>query len=321
MKSPPKLAIVVPCFNEEDGLPSTVATLNALLDDLSSRGKCASSSFVTLIDDGSSDDTWAIIEQEWGAAPDRVVGLRLSANRGHQNALAAGLEFVTDRADAAISIDADLQDDLRALETMLEHYANGSEIVLGVKKTRTGDTPQKRLTAWGFYALLRRMGVKVQPQHADFRLLSSAALRNLRQFKEYHLFLRGFPSLLHSRITTVTYDISDRKLGKSKYTLRKMLSLALNGITSFSVVPLRVITVLGFVIFVLSGVLSAGALFTAIRGDAVPGWASTTVPLYLLGGIQMLCLGIVGEYIGKTYMESKRRPRYLVDAVLATPDK
>lgn len=316
MRSPPTLAIVVPCYNEEEGLSTTVSTLRTLLNGLSRSGKCAANSLIILVDDGSRDATWTVIEKEWAEAPEVVIGIRLAVNGGHQNALAAGLDYATERSSATISIDADLQDDLSALEKMLDHYLDGSEIVLGVKNTRTGDTLVKRVTAWGFYGLLRWMGVKVQPQHADFRLLSSAALKNLRQFPEYHLFLRGFPFLLHRQVTTVHYDISDRKMGTSKYTFRKMMSLALNGITSFSIMPLRIITVLGFFIFLLSGVLSIGAVITALRGEAVPGWASTTVPLYLLGGVNMLCLGVVGEYIGKTYMEAKRRPRYLVDTIL-----
>lgn len=316
MRAAPKLAIVVPCYNEDEGLPSTVHTLKAKIDSLVESGRCTDGSFMVLIDDGSRDRTWDVITQEWQSAPKTVVGIRLAANRGHQNALAAGLDYVTENADAAISIDADLQDDLSVMDRMLDEYRAGTEIVLGVKNTRTGDSLPKRVSAWGFYGLLQWMGVKVQPQHADFRLMSSKALRNLQQFQEYHLFLRGFPSLLHSRVTTVHYDISDRKIGASKYTFRKMMSLALNGITSFSVVPLRLITVLGFVVFTLSALFAVGALITALRGEAVPGWASTTVPLYLLGGVNMLCLGIVGEYIGKTYMEAKRRPRYLVDTVL-----
>ncbi|HTN63502.1 MAG TPA: glycosyltransferase family 2 protein [Devosia sp.] len=319
MRSPPKLAIVVPCYNEDEGLASTVSTLKHLLSSLAESGKCTSDSIIILVDDGSQDATWDVIHREWIKAPQSVVGLRLAVNGGHQNALAAGLDYATDHAAATISIDADLQDDLSALAKMLDHYIGGAEIVLGVKNSRTGDSIPKRFTAWGFYALLRSMGVKVQPQHADFRLMSSAALRNLRQFPEYHLFLRGFPFLLHNKVTTVHYDISDRKVGTSKYTLRKMISLALNGITSFSIMPLRVITLLGFVIFLLSGIFSVGAIITALRGEAVPGWASTTVPLYLLGGVNMLCLGIVGEYIGKTYMEAKRRPRYLVDTTLSAP--
>lgn len=316
MRAPPKLAIVVPCYNEEEGLDGSIDTLKAMLADFQRADRCAPDSFVVLVDDGSRDGTWDVIQRAWQADPKHIVGIKLAANRGHQNALAAGLAYATDTSDASISIDADLQDDLSALGRMLDLYKEGWEIVLGVKNQRDADSRFKQWTAKGFYKVMQAAGIKLQEQHADCRLMSAAAMKNLSMFTEHFLFLRGFPHILHSKVTTVTYDIRERQVGASKYTLRKMISLAINGITSFSVFPLRLISAVGLLVFVVSGLVTAYAIVQWLFGSTVPGWASTIVPIYLLGGINILCLGVVGEYIGKLYVEAKRRPRYLIDTVL-----
>jgi polyisoprenyl-phosphate glycosyltransferase len=314
-RSCPRLALVVPCFNEEVVLRTTIAELNRRLDTLIAASSCASDSYVTFVDDGSKDGTWPIIAAAVASAPNRVVGIRLARNAGHQYALMAGLAYVTDRSDASVSIDADLQDDLDVLEEMVSRYRDGAELVLGIRRSRETDTLFKRASASAFYKLLSFMGVDVIEQHADFRLLSSAAMRNLREFPEYHLFLRGFPNLLHHRVDYVHYDRHARAAGYSKYPIGQMLALAWNGITSFSIVPLRLISILGFLVFFVASALVVFALVARGVGEALPGWASITVPLYAIGGMIMLSVGIVGEYVGKTYTEVKRRPRYLVDQV------
>ena len=314
-RSCPRLALVVPCFNEEVVLRTTITELNRRLDALIADSSCASDSYVAFVDDGSKDGTWPIIAAAAASAPNRVVGIRLARNAGHQYALMAGLAYVTDRSDASVSIDADLQDDLDVLEEMVSRYRDGAELVLGIRRSRETDTWFKRTSAGAFYKLLSFMGVDVIEQHADFRLLSSAAMRNLREFPEYHLFLRGFPNLLHNRVDYVHYDRHARAAGYSKYPIAQMLALAWNGITSFSIVPLRLISILGFLVFFVASALVIFALVARGVGEALPGWASITVPLYAMGGMIMLSVGIVGEYVGKTYTEVKHRPRYLVDHV------
>lgn len=314
-RSPPRLALVVPCYNEESVLRTTNAELIRRVDDLVAESRCASDSYIVYVDDGSSDSTWTIISEASAAAPGRVVGIKLACNTGHQYALMASLAYATDRSDASISIDADLQDDLDVIGEMIDRYREGAELVLGIRKSRPTDSWFKKTSANAFYKLLTFMGVNAIEQHADFRLMSAAAMRNLREFPEYHLYLRGFPNLLHNRIAEVYYDRVARTAGYSKYSLRRMLSLAWNGITSFSVVPLRLITLLGFFVFFVSAGLVLFSFIAYFGGATLPGWASITVPLYALGGLIMLSIGIVGEYIGKTYTEVKRRPRYLVDHV------
>jgi glycosyltransferase involved in cell wall biosynthesis len=314
-RSRPRLALVVPCYNEEGVLQTTIAELNRRLDALIADASCASDSYIVFVDDGSKDETWPIIAAAVAAAPARVVGVRLARNSGHQYALMAGLAYVTDRSDASISIDADLQDDLDVLQEMVARYRDGAELVLGIRRSRATDSWFKRTSAAAFYKLLGLLGVDIVEQHADFRLLSAAAMGNLRQFPEYHLFLRGFPNLLHNRVDYVHYDRHARTAGQSKYPIARMLALALDGITSFSVVPLRLISILGFLVFFVATLLVIFALVARGVGEALPGWASITVPLYAMGGMIMLSVGIVGEYVGKTYTEVKRRPRYLVDHV------
>ena len=314
-RSAPRLALVVPCYNEESVLQTTNAELIRRLDALIAESRCTQDSYVVYVDDGSSDQTWPIISEAAAEAPGRVVGIKLACNTGHQNALMASLAYATDRSDASVSIDADLQDDLDVLGEMIDRYREGAELVLGIRKSRPTDSWFKKTSAGAFYRLLTFMGVDAIEQHADFRLMSVAAMRNLREFPEYHLYLRGFPNLLHNRIAKVYYDRAARTAGYSKYSMRRMLSLAWNGVTSFSVVPLRLITFLGFFVFFVSAALVVFSIGAFIGGATLPGWASITVPLYALGGLIMLSIGIVGEYIGKTYTEVKRRPRYLVDHV------
>jgi polyisoprenyl-phosphate glycosyltransferase len=310
-----RLAIVVPCYNEVEVLGTTIPRLLNLLDELKSHHGCSSESFVLFVDDGSRDDTWLQIKTAAALHHQSVRGLRLACNVGHQGALLAGLDYVTDKCDAAVSIDADLQDDLAAIPRMIMEYRNGAEIVLGVREAREVDGWFKRSTAIGFYKLMRIMGVDLGENHADFRLLSAHVLRSLKNFSECNLFLRAFPPLLHMNTATVTYDRLERLAGESKYPLRKMLSLAWNGITSFSVFPLRLVTYVGAIVFVGSLVLVFFSLIQALRGLTVHGWASITLPLYMLGGLIMLSVGIVGEYIGKIFLEVKRRPRFLIDSV------
>jgi glycosyltransferase involved in cell wall biosynthesis len=312
----PRLAIVVPCYNESEVLNTSIDALTGLLRELQDGAQCSDGSFVVFVDDGSSDTTWDLIDAAATRWPGRVHGLRLARNAGHQYALLAGLTYVSDKCDAAISIDADLQDDLAALPQMLGEYRKGAEIVLGVKEARAPDPLFKKITAAGFYKLMHWLGVQLTENHADCRLMSARALRNLNAFPEYVLFLRGLQPLLHRRISTVTYAISPRAAGHSKYTLGKMLALAWNGITSFSIVPLRLITFSGAFVFVVSLGFAVNALIEVAHGNAVTGWASITVPLYLLGGLLMLSIGIVGEYVGKIFLEAKRRPRYLVDDIV-----
>ncbi|MBK8750308.1 MAG: glycosyltransferase family 2 protein [Candidatus Competibacteraceae bacterium] len=311
------LAIVVPCYNEEAVLPEMVQRLFAFLDDLVHRQLISEASRVYLVDDGSQDRTWSLIAQQV-AIDSRVQGIKLSRNRGHQNALLAGLLHA--EGDAVISIDADLQDDLNAIEQMVEEFNAGKDIVYGVRKQRDTDTRFKRMTAEGYYRLLAMMGVEVVFNHADYRLLSRRAIEALRQFREVNLFLRAVIPLLGFSSTIVYYQRKERFAGESKYPLRKMLSLAWQGITSFSAIPLRMITVAGFMIFLGSLSITLWAIGIRLFSDqAVPGWASTVVPIYLMGGIQLLGIGVIGEYLAKTYMETKARPLFIIEQQI--PDK
>ncbi|MBL0422264.1 glycosyltransferase family 2 protein [Ramlibacter sp. AW1] len=309
------MAIVSPCYNEQAVLPLSIPRLLALLSELEQIHGCSGDSYVLLIDDGSRDLTWPLIKAAAEAHPGKIRGLRLARNAGHQYALLAGLEYVTNRCDAVISIDADLQDDLDALPKMIAAHRAGAEIVLGVKESRTVDPAMKKVTAAAFYKLMKLMGVNLVENHADCRLLSARALTNLAQFPERLLFLRGLQPLVHGRIATVHYHLSPRLAGESKYPLKKMLSLAWNGITSFSTVPLRLISWTGAIVCAISVVFAGVALVRTVLGQTLPGWASITVPLYLLGGLLMLSIGVVGEYVGKIFVEVKQRPRFLVDEV------
>jgi glycosyltransferase involved in cell wall biosynthesis len=314
-RSGDRLAIIVPCYNEEAVLDDTVQRLLSLLSRLREKEKIAAGSRLYLIDDGSKDRTWPIIER-WSAEDGRVVGIKLSRNCGHQNALLAGL-FTADE-DALVSIDADLQDDVAVIERMIDDYHRGIDVVYGVRQRRDTDTWFKRFTAESFYRLLSVLGVQVVQNHGDFRLMSRRAVDALKGFREVNLFLRGMVPLVGLPSSMLYYDRSDRSAGESKYSLSKMLALALGAVTAFSVAPLRIITGLGVFVFVGSMLLSLWVLAVRVFTDqAVPGWASTVLPIYLIGGVQILCLGIIGEYLGRIYSEVKARPRYIIQDVAA----
>ena len=312
--TPPRVAIVVPCFNEEEVLAETTRRLGDVIRGLAARGKIAAEGSVCFVDDGSSDGTWTLIESLARAHP-FVRGIKLSRNHGHQNALLAGL-FCAE-GDVVISVDADMQDDPVAIESMLDAYRGGSEIVYGVRRDRSADSLFKRFTAEGCYKVLRLMGVEVVFNHADYRLLSRRAIDELREYREVNLFLRGIIPQLGFATSTVHYDRASRFAGQSKYPLRSMLSFAWQGITSFSAAPLRLITTLGVLVSLGSFAFTLWALWIRLYSpDAVPGWASTVLPIYFLGGIQLLCIGIIGEYLAKIYMETKGRPRYHVEKTI-----
>lgn len=309
----PRLAVVLPCYNEEDMLPITFGKVAAFLQDLVDEQLCASDSYLVFIDDGSKDKTWSLILEQSGREPDRFRGIKLACNVGHQNALLSGLYYVTDHCDISVSIDADLQDDLNAIREMIAAYQAGAELVLGVRKSRDTDTHFKRNTARGFYKAMKWLGVNLVEDHADFRLMSNVALQNLMQYRERNLFLRGLVPILHQNIAFVYYDRLERVAGVSKYPLSKMLMLAWNGVTSFSIKPLRMITAIGLIVFGCSLLLTIYALLGSVVGKVVPGWTSTVVPIYLIGGLNICAIGILGEYIGKIFIEVKRRPRFVVD--------
>ena len=310
----PQLAIVVPCFNEEEVLPETARRLGRLLERLRQAGRITAESRVTFIDDGSRDGTWQLIEC-LSRDDERLGGIKLSRNRGHQNALLAGL-FTTD-GDVIVSVDADLQDDLDVIEEMLEQHTRGMEVVYGVRNDRSSDGVFKRATALGFYRMIRALGVESVYNHADFRLLSRRAVNALKDFREVNLFLRGIVPLIGFKSSVVYYTRTERLAGVSKYPFRKMFALAMDAVTSFSVVPLRLISALGVLVFLFSIGMGLWTLGVRLFTDrAVPGWTSTLLPIYLLGGLQILCVGILGEYLGKVYQETKRRPRYIIEKVL-----
>lgn len=308
---PPSVAIVIPCYNEEAVLEVTAERMTGIVRDLQARGIVSDQSTINLVDDGSRDATWRIIERLASSNP-LIRGIKLSRNRGHQNALMAGL--MTVEGDATISVDADLQDDLDAIEAMVLKFREGCEVVYGVRKRRDTDTFFKRVTAEGYYKVLSALGVDVVFNHADYRLMGRAAIEALREFGEVNLFLRGIIPQLGFKSDVVLYDRQERFAGESKYPLGKMLSLAWNGLTSFSSTPLRWITIAGTVISLISFGIGIWALIVGLSSDrALPGWASTVIPMYFMGGIQLLSLGIIGEYVSKIYLESKRRPRFIIE--------
>lgn len=309
-KKAAKLGIVIPCYNEEEVLPETVKQLTALMLEMVKEQLIDPNSAIWFVDDGSKDKTWKLIEEYVTSNP-YIRGLKLARNRGHQNALLAGLENAD--GDVLISIDADLQDDIYVIKAMMQEYHKGIDIVYGVRKAREQDTIFKRMTAEGYYHLLGKMGVNIVFNHADFRLMSRRAIESLKQYEEVNLFLRGIIPTIGFPSSVVEYDRAARFAGESKYPLKKMLALAADGITSFSAVPLRLIAALGFTIFLLSMALSVWVFFVKVFTDhATPGWASSVLPMYLLGGIQLLSIGVLGEYIAKMYMETKKRPRYFI---------
>jgi glycosyltransferase involved in cell wall biosynthesis len=311
------LAVVVPCYNEQDVLPETCSRLTALLNRLMDTGEISRESRVYFVDDGSRDRTWALV-QSFVQQNRPVVGVKLSRNLGHQNALLAGL--FTAEGDVVVSIDADLQDDVNAIEEMLANYRDGCDIVYGVRRRRDTDTFFKRFTAETFYRLIAFLGAKTVPHHADYRLLSRRAIDGLKEFREVNLYLRGIVPLIGYRSAIVHYDRQARFAGESKYPLRRMIGLALDAVTSFSVVPLRIITLTGLVVFLFTVVMSGYVLWIRFFTDmAVPGWTSTVLPVYFLGGVQIMCLGVIGEYLGKLYAESKARPRFLIEDIARAP--
>ena len=307
----PTLYIVVPCYNEEAVLPLTAPAFLEKLNSLCAAGKVSDDSRILFVDDGSKDSTWTIISAL--AKQDRhYLGIRQSRNRGHQNAVLAGLMEAKDRCDITISIDCDGQDDLNAMDAMVDAYHGGCEIVYGVRSSRETDTFFKRFTAQSFYRLLNAMGVDTVYNHADYRLVSSRVLQEFASFREVNLFLRGMFPLVGFKSTSVYYERHPRIAGESKYPLRKMLALAFEGITSLSVKPLHIITGLGGCIAALSFIGVLWSLIVALCGNSVPGWASMTCIICFIGGVQLTCLGVIGEYIGKIYLEVKQRPRYII---------
>ena len=309
LRSAPVINLVVPCYNEESIIVSTVRRLVEELGRLAADGLVSTESRVFLVDDGSTDCTWLrIVEQIESGAP--VSGIKLTRNFGHQYALYAGLMEAS--GDALISLDADLQDDIAVIRQMLAAFGGGSEIVYGVRDDRSSDTGFKRSTAALHYWLSERVGAQTVKNHADFRLMSRRAVELLRQYREANLYLRGIVPLLGLNSATVYFRRAQRSGGDSKYGLRRMLSLSLAGLTSFSIMPLRLITAMGFMIFLISLAMGVWAFAAVMWNErTVPGWASTVIPIYVLGGLQLLAIGIAGEYIGKTYMEVKNRPLYL----------
>ena len=309
------LYVVVPCYNEEEVLPETSRRLGEKLDALEATGRISKDSRVLFVDDGSKDRTWQLISG-LHQKDDRFGGVKLSRNRGHQNALLAGLMTAKDLCDAAISMDADLQDDINAMDRMLDAFETGCDIVYGVRSSRKKDTFFKRATAQGFYKFMKLMGVDIVYNHADYRLMSRRALEGLADYDEVNLFLRGIVPLIGYKSTTVEYERAERFAGESKYPLKKMLAFAIDGITSFSVKPLRLITNAGIVVFLISLVMLLYTLISWIAGHTVTGWTSTLASIWMIGGIQLLSLGVIGEYIGKIYNETKQRPRFIIDRYL-----
>lgn len=311
-----KLGIVVPCYNEEEVLEIASKALREVLTDLISKQKIAEDSFILFVNDGSKDRTWELIEEEHKKYPVSVLGLKLAGNVGHQFALTAGLITAKDMCDVTVSIDADLQDDVNVIEEMIDKFHAGNDIVYGVRKERKTDTFFKRVTAQGFYKVMSLMGVKTIYNHADFRLMSRRAVEQFSKYKETNLFLRGMMPLIGYQTDCVYYDRLERVAGESKYPLKKMLALAFNGISSFSVKPITMVTVLGVFILIASLCAAVYALISYFMGHVVPGWTSLILSIWFLGGVQLLSIGLVGQYIGKIYMEVKQRPRYNIEKVL-----
>ena len=320
MKAEKTMYVVVPCYREEAVLPETARRLKDKLTALMQEGKISRQSRILFVNDGSKDRTWEIIESLH--REDRLFsGVNLSRNRGHQNALLAGLMTAVQRADMMVSMDADLQDDVNAMDAMIDAYHAGYDVVYGVRSSRKSDSFFKRFTAESFYKLMKAMGVDIVFNHADYRLMSRRAVEGLAQFGEVNIFLRGIVPQIGYPWTTVEYERAKRFAGESKYPLKKMLAFAFDGITSFSVKPMRLILFLGAVIFALSLVILVWALIARVNGHVVSGWTSLMCSIWMIGGIQLLSLGVIGEYIGKIYAESKARPRYIIERVLDDADE
>ncbi len=309
------LWIIVPCYNEREVLPETSRRLSELTKSLVEKGKIAPNSKVVFVNDGSRDETWSIITSL--CESDNVfAGINLARNRGHQYALLAGLMTARKYADVTVSIDADLQDDISVIEEMLKKHEAGCDIVYGVRSSREADTFFKRFTAEGFYKFIAALGVEVVFNHADYRLMSKRALDGLAEFDEYNLFLRGIIPQIGYETDTVEYERAERFAGESKYPLKKMLALAFEGITSFSVKPIRLAMSLSGFALLISVVILIYSIVRRIQGGTVPGWASLSVSVWFLGALQLLMIGIVGEYVGKVYLETKRRPKYIIKDII-----
>lgn len=311
-QSPARVYVVIPCYNEEEALPITAKTLDKFFDEMISDGLFAPDSRMLLVDDGSRDKTWNVIENLVNTSG-KFEGLKLAHNAGHQNALWAGMNVAYENADAVISIDADLQDDINAMRGFMKEFYDGADIVYGVRSKRETDTFFKRMTAEMFYKGMAHLGVETVFNHADYRLISKRALKELLSFSEVNLFLRGMVPTLGYKTAKVYYERSERTAGESKYPLKKMLAFAVQGVTSFSVKPIRMIALLGFLFAFAAVGIGVYALISLIAGKAVPGWTSTMLSIWLIGGVQLIALGLIGEYIGKIYTEVKRRPRFIVE--------
>ncbi len=307
-----KLYLAIPCYNEEAVLRDSADKLYNKYNEMMAEGKITADSKIVFIDDGSKDKTWSIIKELHEQNP-VFQGIKLSRNRGHQNALLCGLMTLKDRADAVISIDADLQDDINVFDEMVAKYEDGCDVVYGVRSKRATDTFFKRFTAEAFYKILNKMGAKVIFNHADFRLMSKRALEAFSLYKETNIFLRGMVPLIGYKSDIVKYERFERLAGESKYPLKKMLALAWEGVTSMSIQPIRMITWMGGIVFAVSLIFIIYSLVSFFMGNAVSGWASTLCSIWALGGLQLLAIGVIGEYIGKIYMETKRRPRFIVE--------
>lgn len=318
VRSSPRLAVVVPCYNEDLVVPETAARLEAVLDELIAQGELNATSFVYFVDDGSTDETWGKLAALHLSRPARMKALRLARNVGHQTALLAGLLKVKDAVDCAISIDADLQQDEGAIPLFLDKYREGCEVVYGVRTDRLTDSTLKRSTALVFYRLMRLLGVRIVKNHADYRLLSRRAIDQLAEYREVNLFLRGIIAEIGLPSGVVEFAVRPRFAGRSKYSLARMLAFAFDGVTSFSIAPLRFVAGIGALVFVFSVLMTVFVLvsYFAHAQGVVPGWASTLIPIYFLGGVQIMMIGLVGEYIGKIYKEVKARPRFTVESEL-----
>ncbi len=310
-----RLFIIVPCYNEEDVLEFTAKTIKQKIEELIQLQKISQKSRILFVNDGSKDSTWNIIKA-LNKENKLFAGISLSRNHGHQNALLAGIDTAIKYSDIMISMDADLQDDINAIDEMIDAYNNGNEIVYAVRSSRRNDTFFKRSTAQAFYHILSLLGAEIVYNHADYRLLSKKAAQALLSFSEVNLFLRGIVPLIGFQSTTVEYQRNSRHAGKSKYPLAKMIAFALEGITSLSIKPIRIITTISLLILLVSVVMFIKILADYFTGNVIVGWASTTASIWFLGGLQTFAIGIIGEYIGKTYLETKKRPRFIVESVL-----
>jgi len=321
MPTPETLYMVVPCYNEEAVLPETSKRLKEKYQSLISRGLISDKSRVVFVNDGSKDKTWSMIQELHESDPQFFSGINLAHNAGHQNAVLAGLMTVKDICDMAITMDADLQDDINTIDAMVEKYYEGNQVVYGVRSARDTDTFFKRFTAEGFYKFMKVMGADVVYNHADFRLMSKTVLKELANFKEVNLFLRGMVPLIGYQSCNVYYERAERFAGESKYPLKKMLAFAINGITSFSVKPLKLITNVGMIMSILSVIAIIWSIVAKIGGFSEIGWSSTMCSIWFIGGLQLLALGIIGEYIGKIYAEVKQRPRFIIADFINNTDK